>query len=413
MSILGAVARGLSGMRNLAPSATPSNSSLYAPALGLFGQGKSASLKAYSTNPVLFPIVSTNANKTAAVDWHMHRTKNLRSRTACEVCGEEGAVNVPEHPALYVWNSPNPAQNRQEFVEAFQQHVELAGEAFWILEFVPGTNTPMYMWLRQPHLMYEVPDDEIYQPSLKGWLTKTCNAQTLGFELEEVIQIKMPNPDNPYRGVGAVQAVAKNLGYQERVFHWQNALFENGAQADGMLSIPGISPEELKLARSSWEQRHRGVTNAGKIAWLNHDAKWTSMQYAQKDMQVVEGVQLSEETVRRAFNFPKWYLGEPEGSNKASSDNAKDWYNSELLVPRLERIRQVLNNDFLPLFGTTGSGVQFVYTSPVEGNTELKNATRESQARTFQTLVNSGVDPEDAAWQAGLPPLRMKEEVAA
>lgn len=368
-------------------------------------------LELYGSNSTLFPIVNKNANKTASIEWHMHRTKNLRSRTACDVCGEEGAVNVPDHLALRIWNRPNPFYNRQEFVESLQQHVDLCGESFWMVEYWEGTSLPKHLWLRWPHQMREVPDPDEF---LLGWWTTGINGTKVPLGLDEVIQVKMPNPANPYRGLGPVQAALVHLGFARQATEWNSAFFRNSARPDGVLTMEDLTPTELKLARAEWNTSYSGVSNAHRVAVVNKKQTWSPMSYTHDDMQFEQLLRLSEEFTRKAFNFPKFFLGEPEDSNRAASEAAQDFYNEELIVPRLERIKGVLNDDFLKLFGSTGQDVQFVYRTPVVGNVELRNATRESSARTFQTLVSAGVDPADAAWQAGLPQLRMaSEEVIA
>lgn len=385
----------------------------------MFGSYGTNATELYGQSPVLFPIVNKLANRTASVGWHMHRDKNLRTRTSCEVCGEEGAANVPDHLALRVWNRPNPFFNRQEFVEALEQHVDLCGESFWIVEFHEGTTLPRHLWLRRPDTMCELTDGGLYD-LLTGWETYGPNRQKIPFGLDEVIQVKNIDPSRPWRGIGPVQATLKYLGFQDIVVEWQNSFFRNNATPPGALSIPGISDTERKVFQAELNMRHGGVSNAHRVSVMNREAKWTSMTYSMEDMQFEQLYRLAGEVVRTAFNFPKFFLGEPEDSNRAASEAAQDFFDQELVLPRLERIKAVLNDDFLKMFGSTGEGVQFVYINPVKGNQELKNATRLNAAQVFQTLVGAGVDPEDAAWQAGLPPLKMvssaaqaEEEVAA
>lgn len=77
-----------------------------------------------------------------------------------------------------------------------------------------------------------------------------------------------------------------------------------------------------------------------------------------------------------------------------------------LVVPRLERIKQALNNDLLPMFGRTAVGLEFDYDSPVpdDAELELKGITARTQA--YAALVAAGVEPEDAAEAVGLPPMK-------
>ena len=46
---------------------------------------------------------------------------------------KEDRIEVTSHAALDLWNKPNKFMPRQEFVETFQQHVDLTGEACWVI----------------------------------------------------------------------------------------------------------------------------------------------------------------------------------------------------------------------------------------------------------------------------------------
>src|SRR3546814_13076955 len=75
-------------------------------------------------------------------------------------------------------------------------------------------------------------------------------------------------------------------------------------------------------------------------------------------------------------------------------------------MPRLERFKGMLNNDFLRLFPGT-EGLEFDYDNPRPQNAEAINAERASKTTAFSTLVLAGVAPADAANVVGLPPLAM------
>jgi hypothetical protein len=63
-------------------------------------------------------------------------------------------------------------------------------------------------------------------------------------------------------------------------------------------------------------------------------------------------------------------LGLSEEVNRATAQAAEYVFGKWLIVPRLERIKQALNDEFLPLFGPTTKGLEFDYESPVDDDAD-------------------------------------------
>ncbi len=78
-----------------------------------------------------------------------------------------------------------------------------------------------------------------------------------------------------------------------------------------------------------------------------------------------------------------------------------------LLVPRLERIKQALNNDFLPLFYPQGAvpDVEFDYETPVPEDKEFDAADRKSKAETAAIYIGLGFTPLAVMEMLELPAL--------
>src|SRR3546814_2228641 len=102
----------------------------------------------------------------------------------------------------------------------------------------------------------------------------------------------------------------------------------------------------------------------------------------------------------------KHILGQSDDVNLANALSADEAFAERLVVPRLERFKGMLNNDFLRLFPGT-EGLEFDYDNPRPQNAEAINAERASKTTAFSTLVLAGVAPDDAANVVGLPPLAM------
>jgi hypothetical protein len=97
--------------------------------------------------------------------------------------------------------------------------------------------------------------------------------------------------------------------------------------------------------------------------------------------------------------------GAVDDVNRANAEAAEYVFSKWVLVPRLERIKQALNADLLPLFGVTD--VEFDYESPVQEDAVAVNASRDSRVNAAVSLVAAGFDPAEVLEAMDLPGLSL------
>lgn len=372
---------------------------------GLFGGGADyrAQMAQMTVNGTLFTIVNGIAADVAEVDWHLHRTRNVRASSVCPVCDEDGVALVEDHQALRVWNQPNDFTTGQEYREALQQHIDLTGEGWMVAEMSDVGDFPMGLWSPRPDRMTPNPDRDEF---LLSYTYTGPAGEQVPLAIDEVVQIRMPNPLDPYRGLGPVQAHMVSLDAMRYTAEWNRRFFENSAEPGGVIEVPtDLGDGQYKRLRAQWGEQHKGVRNAHRVAILEQGATWKDRKYTQRDMQFVELYQLGKEGIREAFRYPTFMLGTVQDVNRSTADATEAFYARRILVPRLKRMQTSLNADFLPMFGAAGQGVKFVFSNPVPADREADNEERKSKVDAYVALVDSGVDPDAAARVVGLPPM--------
>src|SRR3546814_11093410 len=105
-------------------------------------------------------------------------------------------------------------------------------------------------------------------------------------------------------------------------------------------------------------------------------------------MQFAELTNVSRDMIREAFLIHKHILGQSDDVNLANALAADEAFAECLVVPRLERFKGMLNNDFLRLFPGT-EGLEFDYDNPRPQNEEAIKAERESKTTAYRTPVNT------------------------
>lgn len=374
-SPLGAAAALGTALINRAPVPFASRTPWQAPSLGR--NDMTAQIKAMGGLGTLFAIVSRLAGSFSRVEWELYRS-------AASGLDEE-RERVTRHLALDLWNRPNPYHTGQEFREVYAQHLELAGEAWWVIARNSMMRSiPLELWAVRPDRMTVVTSPTDY---LVGYIYTGPGGETVPLEIDDVIMIRQPDPDDPYRGMSAVRAILVDVDSARFGAEWNRNFFLNGAEPGGVIEVPTrLSDGRFKEMVARWREQHQGISNAHRVAVLE-EGKWVDRKFTMRDMQFAELRNVSRDVIREAFGIPKFALGDVDDVNRATADASAAWFARELTIPRLERTDGALNNDFLPKFGTTGAGLEFDYCDPTPPDLEGERAERESVANAVKTYI--------------------------
>lgn len=403
-SLLGGIAAAVSN-RTSGPSAT--TYSRTAPSLfSNSGTGALTQMSSYGSVSTLYSIVSKIAYSTSEVKWRLYRKRTDARRTMAPNEGDRQELAV--HPAIDLWAKPNPFYTGQQFVETVEQHQDLTGEQWWIISRHPASPMPLEIWPVRPDRMAPVahPTDFI-----AGYVHTDAQGLQTWYDIDEVIHIKAPNPLDPYRGLGVVQSLLVDLDAGRQAAEWNRNFFGNNAAPGGVIEFDKrLSDSEFDEFAARWRENHRGTHNAHRVAMMDNGGKWKDAQLNMRDMQFAELRGLSREIIREAFGMHGHMLGLSADINRANAEAAEDVYARWLIRPRLDRIKDALNFHLLPLFGSSGAGLEFDYDDPSLEDSEAENARLTTRTTAFKTLKDAGADWDAALEAVGLPPIKKSEE---
>jgi HK97 family phage portal protein len=367
---------------------------------------RGSQLGSMESNATVFGVVNRTSTAVAKEEWHLHR----RVSDAAVVCAEDGCEargvqRVDKHPALSVLAKPNDFYTRQEYFESGQQHVDLAGEG-WTAIFRIG-RVPIELWNLRPDRVVVVTSREKF---LLGYLYIGPDGEEVPIRKEDMLSIRMPNPKDPYRGLGPIQSVLCNIDSSKYSAEWNTNFWVNGARPGGIVKLSrNMSDPDFDQLVERFNRNHRGIANAGRTAFLE-EGDWVDVkQPTARDMQLVETAELNRDTVLLAFGMSKFAVGVVDDVNRATAEASKAWFGETATVPRLDRWKGMLNNDFLPQFPGYNYDLEFVYSNPVPADREADRADKTAAVDNFVKLVSRGVDPVEAAEYCGLPPVTVKE----
>jgi HK97 family phage portal protein len=362
-------------------------------------------MKAMGSVSTLFAIVHRTSNATSSVGWKLWRPQvDGRRRTATGQ--EESRTEVTRHAALDLWTRPNRFYTRQLFVETIQQHIDLVGEGVIVLvRSEMFRSLPLELWPVRPDRIEPVPHPTEF---LSGYVYTGPNGERVPLQLDEVIHVKMPNPLDPYRGLGPVQAAMVDLDSARYSAEWNRNFFINSAEPGGVIEVDKrLDDDEFDEMTERWREQHQGVSAAHRVAIIEQGT-WKGNTFTQRDMQFAELRGISRELIREAFGIHGHMIGNSENVNKANAEAGEISFGRWLTRPRCERIQGALNSWLLPMYGEPGAGLEFGYVTGdvVPLDREADDRERTSRSQAWATLVDAGADPDDAAAVVGLPPMR-------
>lgn len=367
------------------------------------GRGRSGELGSMSATATLYGVITKLAQITSAPTWSLDRKPARPGDEPIPLAGARAENAAP----LKVLNKPNPVpfMTRKMLFAAAQQHKDLCGEFYWVVTKFMGT--PVEIWPVRPDRMHPVPGERTL---VVGYVYRSPDGEEIPLELSDVIvSIGVSDPNDMMRGISPIGALAADLAQSEAQSAWQNSLYRNSANPGGIIKVGRkLGDDEWEQLVERWRMEHQGVQNAGRVAVLE-EGDFTPISYSQKDMQFVESRNLTRQAVFDAYGFPKFGIGDVDDVNRASADASLALLAQTLAVPRLTDFREVLNEQFLPMFGPLWRNYEFNYANPVPPDAETDRLDLTARTNAFSTLVGAGVHEDDAAEVCQLPAMRFEK----
>lgn len=356
--------------------------------------GVESQMRAMGWSGDLFAIVDRLATSFSSVEWHLYREGQAGQKP-------EERQEVTKHLALDLWRRPNKFYTGNLFRETYGQHYELVGEGWWVMvRDARFKHIPLEMWPVPPHRIEPIPDRDEY---LIGYMYHSPDGEQIALDVDQVIQIRRPNPIDPYRGIGPVQTIMADLEGVALSAEWNRNFFLNSAEPGGIIEYDKkLSDRDYRELRDRWREQHRGVANAHRVAIIEA-GKWVDRKYTNRDMQFAELRAVGSDVIRKAFGIDKFSIGQLDDINRATAEAAMVWFARQMTVPRLDRTKDVLNHHYLPLFGPTGEGLEWDYENPVDEDRELAYQELKARSEAAKNLSDIGYYPPEILPVVGLP----------
>src|ERR1051325_4377627 len=177
-----------------------------------------------------------------------------RLRAAKPQLAQADVAEVFDHPLLTLFRQVNPVHNSFDLWELTELYLEVAGSAYWLLDFDPLLGTPSAIWILPAHLV--VPRRMPDSPRIVDFY----EYHGLTFQQlppERVVHFRFPDPRDPYlSGLSPLRACYEQVALVSDFAAMKRSIYENAGLPSVVLTPnESISPEERARLEKMWHEK--------------------------------------------------------------------------------------------------------------------------------------------------------------
>lgn len=261
---------------------------------------------------------------------------------------QNGTSTTVENPAYSpVLRKPNAFQTQAQFREYWSLTKLTQGNAY-ILKRRDQRGVVVDLYVLDPERVMPMVSDAgevYYQLYIDPLNTIPANypAANLIVPASEIIHDRCMVVHNPLIGIPPLAAAYWPALKNMKILRSATEFFANNAQPGGILTAPaGMSEEDAKQVQDYWTANFTGA-NAGKVAIVGADMKFTAFAMKSIDSQMIEQMKYSDIQICQPFGIKPYKIGlEPPPSGWKSYDVNTEYY-GDALQTHIEHMESLLN----------------------------------------------------------------------
>lgn len=301
--------------------------------------------------------------------------------------GRQG-VRTPD--TRYLWERPNPDVARSIFWETVIGHAVLSGNSY--IYVVTANKRPVELWPIDPARV-------AVGRASNGEKVYTIDAVQPQKDFTaggNIVHVQAWGTDG-IRGLSPIALGRQAIGLALSAEKAAAKITGTGGQPSGILTTDqDLKQEQADKLAASFEEKHGGSENAGKVLVVGKGMKWTPTTINPDDLQSLESRRYQVVDIARDFLVPPEMIGASiEGSSSLTYANVQDrmlHFVTLTLQPWMTRFEQTISDELLGaeryfkfdmrglLRGNSAQRVAFY-----KGMAELEAIT-EDEIRAFEDL---------------------------
>ena len=350
-------------------------------------------LHAYNTTPIMRALVHRIASARIAMAWRLqvatsggperkserhrllqHDDRAVRAKAVARLTKAAQLRDIEVHPFFDLIEAGNPLMTGRDVQFMTYVHMELVGEAFWVLER-NAAGMPVMIWPIPPSGIKRTPstDFPFYEIDFRDWRENVAASECIWF--------READPVDPYgRGTSIVGSLADEWETGEYAGKHVKTYFYNDAKPPMIITGEDLSDAERQRMEETWSGRLRGFMNKYRPFFANRKIDVKELSTSFQNMELVDLLKHLRDTEVQVLGIPPEILGILQNSNRATSDVADYLFAKWTLVPRHEQMRSTLQARLIPQFDPR---LALDYVSPVAEDRDYELSVMKARPEAF------------------------------
>lgn len=261
-----------------------------------------------------------------------------------------GVSQIDESNTSYnpVLRKPNHYQTAAQFREQWLLSKLIAGNTY-VLKRRDLRGVVIALYVLDPERTLPMVSDagEVYyqlRTDALNTLPENYPAENLIVPASEIIHDRCMTLHHPLIGVPPLAAAHWPALKNMKILRSATEFFANNAQPGGILTAPaGMNEDDAKAVQDYWASNFNG-SNAGRVAIIGADMRFTPFAMKSIDSQMVEQMRYSDEQICQPFGIPPFKVGIGTIPSGLGVDGLNQLYYSDALQTHIEHMEGLLDD---------------------------------------------------------------------
>lgn len=280
--------------------------------------------------------------------------------------GEIVYNEIESHPILDLLDKPNPETTKADALYIVQSHKKLTGDAFW-LKIRKGKTIKSLRSLPPDKITLKLREPTETDPTVVEYYKydDVIDNQKISiiYQPEDIIHLKKPNPNNYFRGYGAVEALAETIDVDNLTNLTTKNFFKRGAITNTVFSTDSkVTDEQIRRIQAEMRSMYGGASNAYKTLVLGGGLTPQKLSFSNKDMEFLAQLAWYRDKIMVGFGNTLASLGMLDDVNRATHESSMIEWKRNTVKPDMDSILGSLNEFLVPEFG---NNLLLAYVDPI------------------------------------------------